>query len=798
LKISLAWLREFVTVDMTAEELAARLTMAGLEVEAIERYGSYEHMVAGRIVGLEPHPRADKLAICTVDAGSAQALRLVSGAPNLRVGLSVALALPGATLADGTVVEPAEIRGVSSAAVVLSEREIGISDDHSGVMALDAEAAPGAALASVLGTSDTVLDVFVTPNRGDCLSMLGIAREVAAITGARLRVAPVRLSEKPPPAADAIRVEIRDRDLCNRYVARIVRGVTIGPSPLWLRSRLESLGVRAINNVVDVTNYVMLERGQPLHAFDLSRIRGGVIIVRRAGSDRRLRTLDDVQRALEPDDLVIADAAGPVALAGVMGGLESAVTDATDEVLLEAAHFVPTTVRRTSRRLGLRSEASLRFERNVDVEGVPYAADRAAALFARLARGKVAAGRVDEFPNPPPPVEIVVRSDRANRLLGTGLAVAEIGKILRRVCVSVKSAGRGAYVCRAPSYRSDLTREADFIEEIARLAGYERIPATQPLARSLPGSTASSRGTQQILRQVLRGQGMVEMVCHRFVGTEWNARIPGLAPPGSSGIRLRNPMTTEEPELRCSLLPNLLVAAARNRRQGEGWIRAFEIGNVFWASAELQEATAIGGLLTGPVPPRGLLREDRAESFYDAKGVIEVVLAALRIEDVTWGTAEIPQFFHPGKAAIVRRGIDVLGYVGGLHPRLASAAEVPADTWVFELDFKKLESYASRRFTFKPLPKYPAVVRDLAIVADETFEAQAVLATITQSSDLPVDSVTIFDVYRGAPLPAGKKSLAYSIAYRAPDRTLTDEEVNRLHQRLIERVTRQLGVELRG
>ena len=798
MKVSLAWLRELVAVDVTAAELAERLTMVGLEVEAIAAVGAYERMVAGRIVDLEPHPRAEKLSVCTVDAGAAGSLRLVSGAPNLQSGLRVAVALPGATLADGSAVEAVEIRGVASQAVVLSEREIGISDDHSGVMELADGAEPGTALSAILGTTDTVLEVAITPNRGDCLSMLGIAREVAAFSGARLRAAPARLAEKPPPAAAAIRVEIRDPALCNRYVARIVRGVTIGPSPAWMRSRLESLGVRAINNVVDVTNYVMLERGQPLHAFDLARLAGGVIVVRRAGADRMLRTLDESDRALEADDLVIADAEQPVALAGVMGGLESAVTVATRDVLLEAAHFAPQTVRRTSRRLGLRSEASLRFERGVDIEGVPRAADRAAELFARLAHGRNAAGRVDAFPNPPPPIEIIVRSDRANRLLGTGLAVAEIGRILRRVSTTVKRAGRGSYVCRPPSYRSDLTREADFIEEIARLAGYDRIAATQPLARSSPPVDDASRSTLARVREVLVGQGMNEMVSHRFVSSEWNARVAGLAPAAGRGVRLVNPMTADAPEMRRSLVPNLLAAAARNRRQGEAWIRAFEIGHVFWTDGEIREIAAVGGLLTGALPQRGLLREDRAESFYDAKGAVEALLTELRVDGVAWRAAESPPFLHPGKAAVLRRGPDALGYVGGLHPGVASLAELGADTWVFELDFKKLESYASRRISFQPLPKYPTVVRDLAIVADETFEAQAVLDTIAQSSDLPVESVRVFDLYRGAPLPAGKKSLAYSISYRASERTLTDDEVNRLHQRLVERVTRQLGVELRG
>jgi phenylalanyl-tRNA synthetase beta chain len=798
LRVSLRWLREFVAVELDDRSLAERLTMAGLEVEAVEAYGAYERMIAGRIVGLEPHPRSEKLTVATVDAGSHGTLRAVSGAPNVEAGLRVAVALPGATLADGSVVEAIDIRGVASNAVLLSEREIGLSDDHRGVLELADAAQPGTPLSSLLGTADTVLEVAIPPNRGDCLSIVGIAREVAALTGSRLRVPAPRLSEKPPASADDIRVEIRDPDLCTRYVARVVRAIKIAPSPLWMTSRLEALGVRSINNVVDITNYVMLERGQPLHAFDLARLRGRSIIVRRAGAKSAFKTLDDVERRLEADDLVIADAEGPVALAGVMGGAQSAVGDGTTDVLLEAAHFAPATIRRTSRRLGLRSESSLRFERNVDASAVTQAADRAAELFAKVCRGQVAAGRVDVFPNPPPVVEIVVRSERANRLLGTSLPVSEIGQILRRVSASVKAAGRGGYLCRAPSYRSDLTREADFIEEIARLAGYDCIPSTQPRAVLSTGGEPFAHRLALRARERLVADGMTEMICHRFVAGSWNRMLAGLAPPDATPVTLMNPMNAETPEMRFSLLPNLLAAAAYNGRQGERWVRAFEIGNVFWQQGAIEEQPAVAGVLLGPIPQRGLIHEDRQESFFDAKGVVEDLLSDLRVEPVEWRGRGVPSFLHPGKAALVVSRGDVLGYVGGLHPEAAKAAELAAETWVFELDFKKLESYASRRIAFQPLPKYPTVVRDLAIVADETFEARAVLDTIARSSDLPVDSVKLFDLYRGAPLAAGKKSLAYSIAYRAPDRTLTDEEVNRLHRSLIERVMRELGVELRG
>jgi phenylalanyl-tRNA synthetase beta chain len=428
---------------------------------------------------------------------------------------------------------------------------------------------------------------------------------------------------------------------------------------------------------------------------------------------------------------------------------------------------------------------------------VATAADRAAELFARTARGQVAAGRVDSYPNPAPRLDVLVRSERANRMLGTSFPVAEIGQLLRRVSAAVKATGRGGYLCRVPSCRSDLTREADFIEEIARIGGYDRIPPTQPRAALAGTGERPARRLETRMRDLLAAQGLNEMICRRFVGTQWNLRVSGVAPSGVRGIALRNPMSTDATEMRVSLLPGLLAAAAHNRRQGESWVRSFEIGNVFWTDGTIQERKVIGGVLLGAVPQRGLLRDSRPESFYDAKGVVEALLEGLGVASVRWGAADVPSFLHPGKAATVRREADVLGYVGGFHPEVAKAADV-GEVWGFELDFAKLESYARRRFTFQPLPKYPAIVRDLAIVADETFEAQAVLETIDVCSDLPVESAQLFDLYRGDPLPAGKKSLAYSIAYRDPSRTLTDEEVNRLHQSLIERITRQLGVALRA
>ncbi|MEA2624468.1 MAG: phenylalanyl-tRNA synthetase beta chain [Candidatus Binatota bacterium] len=800
MKVSLGWLEELVAVELSPEELVERLTMAGLPVDAIERHGTFSGIVAGEIVALEPHPNADRLSLCTIDAASRGRLRVISGAPGLAVGQRVPLAFPGARLADGSAVEAVEIRGVTSEGAVLSEKEIGLSEVASTVMRLAPDAPAGSDLADVLGTADTVLDVDVTPNRGDCLSILGIAREIAAITGTRLRPKRARLAETAPPTGDRIAVAIEAPDLCRRYVARVIAGIRVAGSPRWMRLRLEALGVRSINNVVDVTNYVMLERGQPLHAFDLDRVSGARLVVRRAGADRTIRTLDGVEHALDPDDLVIADAERPVALAGVMGGADSAVGDATRDVLLEAAHFLPAAVRRTSRRLGLRSEASYRFERSVDVEGVPSAADRAAELFARLAGGRVLAGHVDVYPEPWRPVEVSVRATRVNALLGTGLAPGEIAHSLRRLNVRVATGGRGVFACTPPSYRGDLAREADFVEEVARLYGYGAIAETLPRAALRAPVDSGLRLLLRRVRELLVGAGAIEMINQRFTSSDWNRRIRGLAPPGCGPVAIVNPMSSEASELPLSVLSGLMVALQHNVRQGEGSVRAFEVGRVFWTTGqpECEERRVIGGVLYGRAPAAGVGEDPREESFEDAKGVLERLFEGLRLSDVRWTAETIPPFLHPGKSASVVRAGDRLGHVGALHPDVQAATDLERPVWAFEVDFEKLASYALPPVAFRPLTRYPLVVRDLAVVAEESFQAQGVLDMIAAHPELLVESVELFDVYRGAPIASGKKSLAYSIAYRAGDRTLTDDEVNALHRRLTETLVSGLGVEPRA
>jgi phenylalanyl-tRNA synthetase beta chain len=799
LKLSLSWLRELVAIEMPVEKLAERLTLAGLAVDAVEPVGRYDGIVAATITNIEPHRAADRLNVCTVDAGRQGRFTIVSGAPGLAAGWRVVLAKPGAKLADGSTVEGVEIRGERSEAVLVSERELGISEAHATVMRLAIQAEPGTPISEALGTEDTVLEIDVTPNRGDCLSVLGVAREIAALTGERLLRPARRVPERGAASAEAIAVEIQDPRLCSRYVGRVIRGVTVGPSPLWMRARLEAAGLRSINNVVDVTNYVLLERGQPMHAFDLSRIEQAKIVVRRAGDTRRLRTLDEVERTLESDDLVIADAVRPVALAGVIGGAESAVTGATSDVLLESARFDPATIRRTSRRLGLQTDASYRFERGVDVEGSGTAAERAADLLAKVANGTIGVGAVDAYPAPPAPIDVTVRGERVNRLLGTSLSISDIGQALRRISSNVRAAGRGGFVCRVPTYRADLEREADFIEEVARLAGYDAVPETLPHVPLAPNPVVQLGWIERTIRERLIAQGLFEMVNLRFLPAEWNRRVRGILPADASPIRMANALSSETEELATSALPQLLLALQRNRHQGERSVRAFELSRAFWRTpaGATGESKRLAGLLWGRAPVAGFGRQERSEDFADLKGVLESLFGGLGVADVGWSREGLPAHLHPGKAVRLTVAADDLGWAGGLHPEVAQAADLEGEVWVFELDSEKLGHYASRRFRFRPLPRFPAVARSLAIVTDESFESAAIVNAVAERPDLKIEEIRLFDVYRGQPVPAGKKSLAYDIRYRDAERTLTDAEVNALHQGLTELLIRRFGVDPR-
>ncbi len=801
MKVTLNWLREFVPIELPLDRLAERLAMAGLEVEGISEQGA-ESVTIAQIAHIDPHPQSDHLVVCHVTTGG-ETMPVVCGAPNMKVGDKVALAPEGTTLPGGQQVERAEIRGQVSCGTLCSEAELGLSQDHSGLLILPADAELGQALFPFLGLRDTILDVAITPNRGDCLSVLGLAREIAALTGAPLHAKKPQVRERGKAITEQARVGIEDPDLCPRYAARVVSGVRVAPSPAWMRWRLEAAGIRALNNLVDVTNYVMLERGQPLHVFDLPSLAGAEIVVRRARALTTIRTLDGQDRALAPDDLLICDRDRAVAIAGVMGGENSEVHAQTTEVLLESAYFVPETVRRTARRLGLRSEASYRFERGVDPQGSVLALNRAAALIRQLVGGQVSRGVIDVCPQPLTPAKISLRAQRVTQLLGVTVDAQEIKKCLRTLGMVVKRERRGAWRVTVPPYRADVTQEADLIEEIARLRGYETIPTLLPRAEVQEKKSDQEGIWSRRVRAYLAAQGFAEMLNLSFTSARFNALFPGLVP-SVAPVALMNPLSAEDAEMRRSLLSNLLRALQLNLRHGETGGTIFELGKVFWKREgpsvieQKQERLCLAGVLYGSWPATDLGREGRRLDFAHLKGILEGLSQELHYQmPVRWNRVGEVAFLHPGKAAMLSVNGTTLGVAGALHPTHCADLGLDETPWVFELDFPALIRFAHPVTLYQPLPRFPVVVRDVAIVADEELPVQAIADAVNALTNPLIVSVRLFDLYRGDPIPRHKKSLAYSIAYRAADRTLTTNEVNTLHAQVVAHLVQTLGVEVR-
>ena len=656
-------------------------------------------------------------------------------------------------------------------------------------------------LASLGGPEDWVMEVAVTPNRGDCLGILGLAREVAALTGGRLRLPAILPHAKGSGMERLVDVQIRSPNLCPRYSARMVLGVRVADSPGWMRARLEACGIRAVNNVVDVTNYVMLETGQPLHAFDADRLATKRIVVREAGGIAKLVTLDGTERELAPGDLLICDGDAPIALAGVMGGKDSEVQWDTHAVLLEGAHFDPACVRRTAKRLAIHSEASHRFERGVDPEGTLYALGRAAFLLAEVAGGVPVRGIVDRYPRRVKATPIVLREKKVSGLLGVELPRRETERLLKSLGMQVQSRSKTAARVVPPSYRRDLTREADLVEELARLHGYEKIPSTLPWVRPVGGGHSVRLQRERKVRAFLHGEGLTEMINLPFTSAEMNRRFCGLWRDRGTPVSVLNPLAQDKTELRLSLIPGLLDNLRANLAQKARNFYGFDLGKVFCLNAQgsAEEKQHLAALLCGARARRGLrLKEETPPNLLDAKGLVEGILEVLGIEaHPRWSAAGVGSFLHPGKAAVFGFADREMGYLGELHPDLREVFQLEPFL-VLELDFEGLVQYAPRRLAARPLPRFPSVERDLAIVVDEAFPAQRIVGWVKELNHSLIEDVQVFDQYRGSPVPEGKKSLAYTISYRAEDRTLTDAEVNQLHHELAARIGDVFGAKLRS
>jgi phenylalanyl-tRNA synthetase beta chain len=814
MRVSLSWLRDYVDLRLTPEELAARLTMAGLAVDRVDRTsGDWGPDIrVGRIAEVAPHPNADRLRLATVDVGNGERHTVVCGAPNVATGQMVAFATAGARLRDGhtgkpAVLKPAVLRGVESAGMVLSERELGLSDEHEGILVLDPQAPLGKPLADVLG--DVIFEVSVTPNRPDWLSIVGIAREVAALTGAEVREPPIDYVAAGTDIRGRAKVDIDAPELCRRYLATVVEGITIGPSPRWMQERLVAGGQRPINNVVDITNYVLMELGQPLHAFDYDRIAGHHIIVRRGDDGERFRTLDGEDRALTTDMLVITDERGPVALAGVIGGLESEVTEATVNVLLESATFDGPNIRRTSTALKARTEASSRFEKGLHPDLAALASRRATKLLVELCGGAALAGNVDAYPRKATQVRIEVPRARIPQVLGIDPPTSKVRDVLGSLGFGARWVPPDRYVVRVPYWRGDVRIPDDIAEEVARIIGYDQIPAAE-LAGRVPAALAQPlRELRERARDALAAAGMQEVITYSLTTMELLARVMpredlALYPP----YRVINPISAAHVYLRPTLRASLLATLASNLRFAGAPIAIFEAARVYLRHDDAvhapgrpegeeslpQEREVVCGVVSGGRLDRWGSASSESLDFFDAKACVEAVLDVLGVHAEYVAAHEFAM--APGRTAEVRAGDRRIGLLAQVHPDGAREFGIEKDAYLFELILDELLPLAESRRLMRDVSRFPAVEQDLALILDDGVPASEVQRAI-ESAAL-VRSARVFDVYAGDQVPRGKKSLAFSVSWQADNHTLTDEEVAKAQGKLVERLRREFAAEVRG
>ncbi len=800
MKATLGWIREFVPFDLEASELAEALTHRGLECRA-SLEGVLEGVVVGEVLEVGPHPRADRLRICKVRAGE-ELFSVVCAAPNVQAGIKAPLARPGARLPIGGQVQAVEIRGVSSEGMLCSQAELELGEDASGIWILPDNLVSGNRLDVELGLSDWVLSFELTPNRADCLSVLGIAFEVGAVVDARVRIPRIEPEERGAPILGRFEVEIRDPELCPRYVARMVEGVEIRPSPLWMRRRLQLVGLRPINNVVDVTNYVMWEMGQPLHAFDLDLLEGGRIAVQRARAGERFVSLDGQTRDLSPEMLMIWDGRRPVAVAGVMGGENSEVRSETRNVLIESAYFDPMSIRRTAKALGMNTEASRRFERGVDPEGCPRAAARAAQLMAELAGGWISEGELDVYPRPQPRAAVPLRVSRVNGLLGTSLGASEVRHCLELLSLEVEESSQGVFMVKPPTRRVDLTREIDLVEEVARVWGFHKIPTTLPTRSLALVGNGVEGDLESRVREILVGFGFSEVITFSFVDPgAWDRMGLPLDDPMRKALELRNPLRQDQGIMRTSLVPGILDAVHGNLHRRNSNLRLFELGRVFLPREGEPlplEPRRLAGAMVGQRTPLHWALSSSPVDFFDLKGVLEGLCSELRIQAVRFLGKGCPSFLSPGAAARLVSGEKELGWLGELDPEVQQRWDLESPVLIFEMDLEALAGLSISVPRFSPLPRFPEVVRDLSILVGEEVPAGQLLEFIRENGGSWLETVVLYDLFQDPDrLPPGTKSLTFRIWYRSQEGSLTDEAVNLEQERLLEALARAYRARLR-
>lgn len=811
MQVSIKWLKDYIDFTETPEQLADKLTMAGIPVENVVDPGEgLEKVVTGRIEKLEPHQNSDHLQICTMNVGLAENIIIVTGAQNVAEGQVVPVAMVGAHLPNGMKISKGKLRGVASNGMLCSAQELKLDleklpeEQKTGIFILPSDTPVGIPAKDVLGLNDVVLEFELTANRADCFSVFGLVREIAAITGNKPHFPEIKVNEDDNTKLnDIFSVEIADPDLCSRFSTRMLKNVKIGPSPEWMQQRLEGAGIRSINNVVDVTNFVMIELGHPMHAYDYDKITGKKLIARRAIEGEELHTLDDTSRKAKGEMLVIADSEKAAGLAGIMGGFETEITDTTTTVVLESADFYGPCIRRTARACGLSSEASGRFERGVDSETTIKALDRAAQLLQEMGACTVCEGIVDVYPNPKQANYVTFTPEQINNHLGTNIAKDVMLNIITSVGFDVTKDENDEITVKVPSWRNDVTCMADISEEIARLHGFDKIKSTLPNGVSMQGTQSAKQTFIDKVKASLSSQGLYETISFALTNEETfnKLNIPQDSPLRKA-VPIMNPLSDEYPLVRTTLLSSIFDNLARNLARKNDDVALFEVGSVFFPKAlpvtELpDEVVKIAGAITGRRNAQGWNQTNDMVDFYDAKGIIEELLANLRVTRYTVETGT-HYAMHPGKTALFKKGRDVIATVGEVHPAVLSAYDITKPVYIFELDATIVMKYMAKDLKYKALPKYPATSRDLAMLVDVDVNAADIEKAMTKAAGQNLTQITLFDVYTGKQVEEGKKSLAFSLTFQSNDKTLTDAEIDPAIEKIVAKLQKDFNANLRG